>query len=61
MPVNVYALIPLHYDKFHVTLAYPCIFLCCFCYVFSFYDDHLVVGVDEREVRDGSRRRSGAA
>ena len=35
MPVYVYALILLLYDKFHVTLAYPCI-LCCFCYVSSF-------------------------
>jgi len=28
MSVNVYALILLCYDKFHVTLAYPCILYC---------------------------------
>jgi len=60
MPVYVYALILLLYDKFHVTLAYPCIFvlflLCCL-----FCDDHLLVGAYEREARAGSEKRSGAA
>ena len=39
MPGNVYALILLHYDKFQVTLAYPCI-LCMFLLCFLFCDDH---------------------
>jgi len=59
MPVNVYALILLQYDKFQVTLAYPCIsvyVLLCFL----FCDDHLLVGADERDARDGSGERSGA-
>jgi len=60
MPVDVYALILLHYAKFHVTLAYPCI-LCVFLLCFLFCDDHLLVGADEREVRDGSGRRNSAA
>ena len=39
MPVNVYALIPLQYDKFQVTLAYPCT-LCMFPLCLLFCDDH---------------------
>jgi len=36
MSGNVYAFIPLYHDKYYITLAYPCMFRVCSCYVFSF-------------------------
>jgi len=57
---NVYAFIPLYHDKYYITLAYPCI-LFVFLLCFLFCDDHLLVGADEGEARDGSGRRSSAA
>jgi len=35
MSGNVYALIPLYHDKSYITLAYPCMFVFVFRYVFS--------------------------
>jgi len=60
MPGNAYVLVLLYHDKFQIALAYPCI-LCFFLLCFLFCDDHLLVGADERDVRDGSGGRSGAA
>jgi len=45
MPVNVIALVPLHYEKFHVTLAYPCIYVCVLLY-FSLLRWSPLVGAD---------------
>jgi len=35
MSGNVYAFIPLYHDEYYITLAYPCMFVFVFCYVFS--------------------------
>jgi len=60
MSGNVYAFIPLYHDKYRIALAYPCM-LCLFLLCFLSCDDHLLVGAEEREVRDGPGRRSSAA